>query len=97
MIKANKEELKFINKRYNDVKEDINIGTDYVGEGTEIVEFEVDDNGRTTMIVEETWLNRQYAMRNRYHTRHPRLKQNEINYLLGRRDDPDEEKTNSRS
>ena len=87
MIKANKEELKILNERYNDVKEDIYIGIDYVNEGLEIVGFEVDDNGRTTMEVEENYLNSQYALRTRYHTRHPRLKPNEIDYLLGRRED----------
>ena len=86
MIKANTKELEFINKRYGDVKEDIAIGTDYVGEGTEIVEFEVDDNGRTTMLVTEYYLNSQFAMRERYHERHPRLKPAEINYLLGKVD-----------
>lgn len=75
-----------LNKRYNDVKEDINIGIDYVNEGLEITSFEVDDKGRTTMEVEENYLNSQFAMRTRYHTRHPRLKANEINYLLGKVD-----------
>lgn len=90
MIKANKEELEFVNKRYNDVKEDIYIGIDYVNEGLEITGFEVDDNGRTTMEVEENYLNSQFALRTRYHTRHPRLKKNEIEYLLGRKNDLDE-------
>lgn len=90
MTKANKEELEFINKRYNDVKEDIYIGIDYVNEGLEITSFEVDDNGRTTMEVEENYLNSQFALRTRYHTRHPRLKQNEINYLLGKVDTLDD-------
>lgn len=84
MIKANKEELKFINKRYNKVKDDITIGTNYCCEGAEIIEFEVDDNGRVTMEVEINYLNSQWALRSRYQTRHPRLKPDQINYLLGR-------------
>ena len=86
MIKANREELKIINDRYNDVKEDIGIGIDYVGEGAEIIDFEVDDNGRVTMEVAIDYLNSQYAMRTKYQTRHPRLKKDEIDYLLGRRE-----------
>ena len=84
MLKANKEQLKTINKRYGDVKEDIAIGIDYVHEGAEIIDFEVDDNGRVTMEVEIWYLNSQWALRSRYQTRHPRLNQNEIDYLLGK-------------
>lgn len=85
-MKASKEELKTINERYNDVKDDISIGTDYLGEGAEITDFEVNDKGRVTMEVTITYLNTQYALRDRYTTRHPRLKPNEIEYLLGRRE-----------
>jgi len=84
MIKANKEELKVVNDRYNDVKDDIYIGLDYVNEGLEIVSFEVDEKGRTTMEVEENYLNSQFALRTRYYTRHPRLNASEICYLLGK-------------
>ncbi len=84
MFKANNKELEFINKRYGDVKEDLILGIDYCGEGLEVIDFEVDDNGRTTMLVEECYLNNQYALRYRHYERHPRLKQNEIDYLLGR-------------
>ena len=87
MIKANTKELEFINKRYGDVKEDIAIGTDYVGEGAEITDFEVDDNGRVTMEIEIWYLNSQWAMRCRHQIRHPRLKPAEIDYLLGKTDD----------
>ena len=87
MIKANTKELEFINKRYNDVKDDINIGIDYCCEGTEITDFEVDDNGRVTMEVEINYLNSQWALRTRHQIRHPRLKPAEIDYLLGKTDD----------
>ena len=87
MIKANEKELEIINERYNEVKDDVAIGIDYAGEGAEIIDFEVDDNGRTTMEVKEWYLNSQYALRGRYHTRHPRLKPAEIDYLLGRTED----------
>ena len=87
MFEANTKELEFINKRYNDIKEDIIIGTDYVGEGNEVVDFSIDDNGRITMNVTEWYLNNQYAMRCRHLERHPRLTQNEIDYLLGRAND----------
>lgn len=86
MFEANEKQLQFINKRYNDVKEDIYIGTDYVGEGTEIVDFSIDDSGRTTMLVTEYYLNNQYALRTRHHERHPRLNKNQIDYLLGKVD-----------
>ena len=84
MFEANTEQLEFINKRYNDIKEDIYIGTDFIGEGTEIVDFSIDDNGRVTMSVTEYYLNNQYAMRERYHERHPRFKKAELDYLLGK-------------
>ena len=84
MIKATKEELKLINERYNDVKEDVSIGTDYYGEGAEIINFEIDDNGRITMEVEVTHLNSQYGLRSRYHTRHPKFTSEEIYYLFGK-------------
>lgn len=83
MLKANNEQLEIINKRYNDVQDDINVGIDYCGEGIEITEFEVDDNGRVSMEVEIWHLNNQWAMRCRHQTRHPRLTKNEIDYLLG--------------
>ena len=84
MFTANNKELRFINERYNDIKEDIYIGTDYVGEGTEVVDFSIDDNGRVTMNVTEFYLNSQYAMRTCWHERHPRFKPAELDYLLGR-------------
>lgn len=86
MLKANKAQLETINKRYNKVKEDITIGTNYCCEGAEITEFEIDDNGRVTMEVEINYLNSQWALRTRYQTRHPRLKPLEVEYLLGKRD-----------
>lgn len=86
MFEANQKELEFINKRYNDIKDDIYIGTDYVGEGLEVVDFSIDDNGRTTMNVTEYYLNSQYAMRTRWHERHPRFKKAELDYLLGKVD-----------
>ena len=86
MIKANKTELESINNRYNDVQDDLNVGIDYCGEGLEITDFEVDDKGRTTITFEENYLNSQYAIRTREFVRHPRLHQDEINYLLGRTD-----------
>ena len=87
MIKANNKQLETINKRYNKVKEDIVIGTNYCCEGAEIIDFEVDDNGRVTMEVEINRLNSQWALRTRYQTRHPRLKPAEIDYLLGKTND----------
>jgi hypothetical protein len=87
MIKANKTELESINNRYNDVQDDLNVGIDYCGEGLEITEFEVDDKGRTTVNFTEWYLNRQYALRTREFVRHPRLKKEYINYLLGRTDE----------
>ena len=86
MFTANEKQLEFINKRYNDIKDDIYIGVDYVNEGLEIINFEVDDNGRTTMEVEENYLNNQYALRAHYYTRHPRFKPAELDYLLGKVD-----------
>lgn len=83
MIKATKEQLEKLNERYNDVKDDISLGIDYMGEGAEVTDFQVDDNGRTTMVVEVSYLNNQFAIRSRQHVRHPRLKPAEINYLLG--------------
>lgn len=83
MIKATDKQLEKLNERYNDVKEDISLGIDYMGEGAEATSFEVDDNGRTTMVVEVSYLNNQFAIRSRQHVRHPRLTADEINYLLG--------------
>ena len=83
MIKATDKQLEKLNERYNDVKDDISLGIDYCGEGAEATSFEVDDNGRTTMVIFEWYLNNQYALRKREHVRHPRLKPAEINYLLG--------------
>ena len=87
MFEANAKQLQFINDRWNDLEKSYSIGTDYVGEGTEVVDFEIDDNGRVTMYITEYYLNNQYAMRTRWHERHPRLTQNEIDYLLGRAND----------
>ena len=84
-MEANRKEIEFLNKRYNTLKEDIDIGTNYLGEGYEITEFKVDENGRTTMEITEWYMNNQYAMRTRHHIRHPRFNKNEINYLLGRK------------
>ena len=84
MFNANTKELEFVNKRWNDLEKSYSIGTDYVGEGTEVVDFTIDDNGRITMDITEYYLNDQYALRMRYYERHPRLKPNEIDYLLGR-------------
>ena len=83
MIKATDKQLEKVNERYNDIKDDIYLGIDYCGEGAEARSFEVDDNGRTTMVIFEWYLNSQYALRKREHVRHPRLKPDEINYLLG--------------
>lgn len=83
MIRANKEQLKTINERYNEIRDDISVGIDYLGEGCEIIDFIVDDNGRTTIAVCFQYLNRQYAIRFKHFERHPKLKMNEINYLLG--------------
>ena len=85
MLKANEKELEFVNERWNDLEKSYSIGTDYVGEGTEVVDFTIDDNGRITMDITEYYLTSiHYAMRYRYHERHPRLKPNEIDYLLGK-------------
>lgn len=86
MFEANTKQLEFINKRWNDLEKSYSIGTDYVGEGTEVVDFTIDDNGRITMDITEYYLNNQYAMRYRYHEKHPRLKPAEIDYLLGKVD-----------
>lgn len=83
MLKANKEQLKTINERWNHLEKSYSIGVHYTGEGSEVTDFEVDDNGRTTMEISIDYLNSQYALRTRYQTRHPRLNQNEIDYLLG--------------
>lgn len=86
MFEANTKQLELINKRYNDIKEDIIIGTDYAGEGNEVVDFSIDNNGRVTMNVTEYYLNNQYALRTRWHERHPRFKPAELDYLLGKAD-----------
>jgi len=83
MIKATDKQLEKLNERYNEVKDDISLGIDYMGEGAEATSFEVDDNGRTTMVVNVSYLNNQFAIRSRQYVRHPRLKPAEINYLLG--------------
>ena len=87
MLKATEKQLETINKRYNDVQDDLNVGIDYCCEGLEITSFEVDDKGRTTVEFEESYLNSQWALRTRYFTRHPRLKPVEIDYLLGKTDE----------
>ena len=86
MFEANTKELKFINDRWNKLEKSYSIGTDYAGEGTEVVDFEIDDNGRITMNITEYYFNNQFALRMHWHERHPRLTQNEIDYLLGKED-----------
>lgn len=83
MLKANDKQLKTINERWNDLEKSYTIGLDYMGEGTEVSAFTIDDNDRITMNIIEWHLNSQYALRARYCQRHPRLKQAEIDYLLG--------------
>lgn len=82
-VVANEKQLKTINERYNDVQDNLYIGIDYCCEGLEITNFEVDENGRVTVEFTEWYLNYQYALRSRRFERHPRLKPNEIAYLLG--------------
>ena len=82
-MKATEKQLKSINKRYNEIQEDLNVGIDYCGEGLEITDFEVDDKGRTTVNFTKWYLNRQYALRTREFVRHPRLSKDNIKYLLG--------------
>ena len=82
-MKATAKQLESINKRYNDVQDNLNVGIDYCGEGLEITEFEVDDKGRTTVNFTEWHLNNQYALRSREFIRHPRLSQENIKFLLG--------------
>ena len=82
-MKATAKQLESINKRYNDVQDNLNVGIDYCGEGLEITEFEVDDKGRTTVNFTEWYLNNQYALRSREFIRHPRLSKENIKFLLG--------------
>ena len=84
MIKANKQEIEMINQRYNHIRDDLNVGIDYMGEGAEITDFEVDDKGRTTIIGYYQYLNNQFALRTKHFERHPRLKKDEIDYVLGK-------------
>lgn len=83
MLKANDKQLKTINERWNDLEKSYTIGLDYMGEGTEVSAFTIDDNGRITMDIIEWYLNSQYALRARHSQRHPRLTEIEIDYLLG--------------
>lgn len=73
-----------IEKRFNEIRPDYNIhfGLEIAGEGYELCDFNVDDKGRVTMEINELYLNNQYALRYRYHTRHPKLTAEEIKYLL---------------
>lgn len=84
MLKANEKELEFVNERWNDLEKSYSIGINYMGEGTEVSAFTIDGNGRITMDTIEWHLNNQYALRAKHGERHPRLKPNEIDYLLGR-------------
>ena len=81
-MKATEKQLENINKRYNDIQDDYNVGIDYCGEGLEITGFEVDDKGRTTVNFTEWHLNRQYALRSREFVRHPKFHEKTIEYLL---------------
>ena len=83
-MKATNKELEIINKRYNDLFDDPCVGLDYVSEGVEIDDFEVDDNGRVTITFTRWYLNNQYALRSREYIRHPRIKKDDLDYLLGR-------------
>lgn len=82
------EQAELFEKRFNEIRPDYSIqfGLWAGGEGFEICEFDVDENGRVTMKINELYLNRQYALRYRYHTRHPKLTEREIEYLLGKVD-----------
>ena len=83
MFKATDKQIETINDRWNDLEKSYSIGTDYAGEGTEVVDFTVDDNGRVTMDVIEWHLTSQYALRARHGERHPKLTKVELDYLLG--------------
>lgn len=76
------EDLAAVEKRFLEIKPDYNLGLYGCGEGRALYDLTVDEGGRVTLTIEESYLRANYSMGTRWLYRHPKLAKEQIAYIL---------------